>query len=74
MTILFNITYTATYDEEILLNLVVNRNGLRCRQQASMTTTDGHTWTYKLHDVTCGSKEKPYIDYFFTITRGGREY
>lgn len=74
MTILFNITYTATYDEEILLNLVVNRNGLRCRQQASMTTTDGHTWTYKLHDVTCGNKEKPYIDYFFTITRGGREY
>lgn len=74
MIILFNITYTATYDEEIQLNLVDSHNGLRRLQQFSMTTNDGHTWMYRLENVECGNKDKPYIDYFFTISRGGREH
>lgn len=72
MTVNFNIGYAATYGEEVvLLNVLINDGEDVKRAAIDMTTNDGTLWTCRLKGIS--SREKQHIDYFFSVSRAGRD-
>ncbi len=71
MTIKFYLSYTAAYDDEILLHIVINDDTKRKISPLAMTTFDGQTWTCHVNNVN--PKSYPHIDYFFTVSNARQE-
>ncbi|MCD8202451.1 MAG: 4-alpha-glucanotransferase [Prevotella sp.] len=68
MNILLNITYSTNFGEELMLNLINEKDyGEKVTIPYRMTTVDGKMWTCSLKS---DFKVNKYIDYYYSVLRG----
>lgn len=72
MNIVFNITYSTKFGEEVSLNIpVADTDGVVRTATFKMNTNDGEHWSYRL-DNLC-KQDNPVIEFFFAVNNGTRE-
>ncbi len=69
MKLLFNIEYQTTFGEDLVLNILSEEDATKVTQH-KMSTLDGMHWSYQL---TKSTKLGSYIDYYYSVCRGGEE-
>ena len=68
MKILFNVEYSTTFGEELVLN-ILSEDGVKTSQH-KMTTHDGQHWFVELSKAF---KPGTFIDYYYSMKRGDEE-
>ncbi len=72
MNIVFNITHSTKFGEEVSLNIpVADTDGVVRTATFKMNTNDGEHWSYRL-DNLC-KQDNPVIEFFFAVNNGTRE-
>ena len=69
MKILFNVEYHTTFGENLVLNILPEKEGGKVSQH-KMTTLDGEHWFVEIRKET---KPDTFIDYYYSLMRGDQE-
>jgi 4-alpha-glucanotransferase len=69
MKILFNVEYHTTFGENLVLNILPEKEGGKVSQH-KMTTLDGEHWFVEIRKET---KPGTFIDYYYSLMRGDQE-